>query len=72
MLYFDCGIAVDRKGEKAMLKTKNQNILFKILSCVFTVVIAVLVLVNKKIIDFIYFGLVFIFIFKFLIINIRK
>lgn len=72
MLYFGCSIAVDRKGEIAMLKTKNQGILFKILSCVFTVVIAVLVLVNKKIIDFIYFGLIFVFVFKFFVVNIRK
>lgn len=55
-----------------MLKTKKQNILFKIVSCIFTVVISVLVLVSREVIDFIYFGLIFIFVFRFLIISIRK
>ena len=50
-----------------MLKTKNQEVLFKIVSCIFSVLMVVLVLMAKKVIDLIYLGVILIIVFKFLI-----
>ena len=55
-----------------MLKTKNRGVLFKILFCIFVVVMIGLVFAGENEIDFVYLGLIFILFLKFLVEYIRK
>lgn len=45
-----------------MLKTKNQDGFYKVLSCIFAVILIVVMVVNRNIIDLVYLGVVSIFI----------
>lgn len=45
-----------------MLKVKSQDVVYRILSCIFAVILIVVMLVNGNIIDFIYLGIVSMFI----------
>ena len=45
-----------------MLKAKNQGVLYKVLSCIFAVILIVVMLVNRNIIDLVYLGVVSMFI----------
>ena len=55
-----------------MLKTKNRGVLFKILFCIFVVVMIGLVFAGENEIDFVYLGLIFILFLKFLVEYIRN
>ena len=50
-----------------MLKVKNQDVVYKVLSCIFAVILVVYVVIYRNVIDLIYFGIVSIFILKYFI-----
>ena len=50
-----------------MLKVKSQGVLYRILSCIFAVIIVVFILIDRNIIDLIYLGLVSMYILKYFI-----
>ena len=50
-----------------MLNTSNQDVVYKVLSCIFAVILIVVMVVNKNIIDLIYLSLISIFIFIYFI-----
>ena len=64
MIYLDGSACSEykTKGEQAMLMVKNQDVYYKVLSCIFVVVLIVVMVVNRNIIDLIYLGLISIFI----------
>ena len=45
-----------------MLKVNNQDVVYKILSCIFAVILIVVMVVNRNILDIIYLSLISIFI----------
>lgn len=45
-----------------MLKVKNQEGVYKVLSCIFAVILVVIMVVNKNIVDLIYLSIIFMFI----------
>lgn len=49
-----------------MLKIKNQEILFKILSCTFVVIMIVFILIYKNIVDLVYLFVMLILFIKYL------
>ena len=55
-----------------MLKVKNHGVVYKVLSCIFAVILVVYVLIYRNIIDMVYFGIVSIFILKYFIEIIRN
>ena len=69
MLYFLCGTCCkyETKGENKVLKIRNQEVVFGVLSCIFAVILIVVIFVNKNIIDFIYLGIISILFFKYFI-----
>lgn len=50
-----------------MLKVRNQDVVYKVLSCIFAVIFFVVTIINRNIIDLIYLGIVSIFILKYFI-----
>ena len=50
-----------------MLKVKNQGVVFRVLSCIFAVIMVVYVLMNRNIIDLVYLGIISMFILKYFI-----
>lgn len=50
-----------------MLKVKNQDVVYKVLSCIFAVILIVVMIVNRNIIDLVYLGIISMFIFKYFI-----
>lgn len=50
-----------------MLKTKNEGLIYGVLSCIFAVILVVYVLIYRNFIDIVYFGVVSIFILKYFI-----
>lgn len=54
-----------------MLKIKNQEVLFKVLSCIFAVILIVVMFVNGNVIDLVYLIMVSMFILKY-VIEIKK
>jgi len=50
-----------------MLKVKNQDVVYKVLSCIFAVILIVVIVMSRNIIDLIYLGVVSIFILKYFI-----
>ena len=45
-----------------MLNVNNQDVVYKVLSCIFAVILIVVMVVNRNIIDLIYLGIISIFI----------
>lgn len=54
-----------------MLKIKNQEVVFKVLSCIFAVILIVVVFANRNVIDLVYLIMVSMFILKY-VIEIRR
>lgn len=50
-----------------MLKAKNWDVVYKVLSCIFAVILIVVIIVNRNIIDLVYLGIISMFIFKYFI-----
>lgn len=50
-----------------MLKVKNQGVLYRVLSCIFAVILIVVMIVNRDVIDLVYLGIISIFILKYFI-----
>ena len=50
-----------------MLKVKNQDVVYKVLSCIFAVILIVVIVISRNIIDLIYLGIVSIFILRYFI-----
>ena len=50
-----------------MNNIKNQEVVFKVLSCIFAVIFIVVMVVNKNLVDLIYLSIIFIFILKYFI-----
>ena len=50
-----------------MLKVKNQDVVYKVLSCIFAVILIVVIVISRNIIDLIYLGIVSIFILSYFI-----
>ena len=50
-----------------MLSVKNHDVVYKILSCIFAVILVVVIIISRNIIDLIYLGIVSIFILKYFI-----
>lgn len=50
-----------------MLKVKNQDVVYKVLSCIFAVILIVVMIVNRNIIDLVYLGIISMLIFKYFI-----
>lgn len=55
-----------------MLKIKNQDVMYKIISFLFSLLCIILVIMSKKTLDFIYLGVICLFIFKFMIVKYKK
>jgi len=55
-----------------MLKTKNQGVVYRVLSCIFAVILVVYVLIYRNVIDVIYLGIVSMSFLKYFIEIIRK
>ena len=55
-----------------MIKINNQEVILKILSCIFAVIVVVYMILNRNIIDLFYLGGVSILIFKYFIENNKK
>lgn len=45
-----------------MLNVKNLDVFYKILSCIFAVILLVFMLVNRNILDLVYLGVISVFI----------
>ena len=45
-----------------MLNVKNQDGVFKVLSCIFAVILIVVMVVNRNVIDLMYLGIISVFI----------
>lgn len=73
VIFFLCGTCskYKTKGEKKVLKIKNQEVLFKVLSCIFAVILIVVMFVNGNVIDLVYLIMVSMFILKY-VIEIKK
>jgi len=56
-----------RQRRKAMLKSEKQDVVYSVLSCIFAVILIVVMIVNGTIIDFIYLGIVSVFVLKYFI-----
>ena len=65
-------VNINKKGEKSMIKINNQEVILKILSCIFAVIVVVYMILNRNIIDLFYLGGVSILIFKYFIENNKK
>ena len=50
-----------------MLKINNQDWFYKVLSCIFAVILIVVMLVNRNIVDLIYLSVISMFILKYYI-----
>ena len=50
-----------------MLNTSNQDVVYKVLSCIFAVILIVVMVVNRNILDIIYLSLISVFIFIYFI-----
>ena len=50
-----------------MLNIKNQDVIYKVLSCIFAVILVVTIVVNRNILDLVYLGLISIFILTYFI-----
>ena len=50
-----------------MLKIRNQEVVFGVLSCIFAVILIVVIFVNRNIIDLVYLGIISILFFKYFI-----
>lgn len=50
-----------------MLNVKDQGVVYKVLSCIFAVIMVVYIFINKNVIDLVYLGLVSVFILKYFI-----
>ena len=55
-----------------MLKFRNEEVVYSVLSCIFAVILVVYVLIHRDIIDVIYLCIVSVFILKYFIEIIRK
>lgn len=66
---FYCGTCskYETKGENKVLKVKNQGVVFGVLSCIFAVILIVVMFVNRNIIDLVYLGIISMFILKYFI-----
>ena len=66
---FYCGACskYKTKGENKVLKVKNQGGVYRVLSCIFAVIMVVYVLMNRNIIDLVYLGIISMFILKYFI-----
>ena len=60
------------KGEKKVLKINDQEVLFKVLSCIFAVILIVVMFVNGNVIDLVYLIMVSMFILKYVVEISRK
>ena len=69
--YVVLAVNIRQKEKKIMLMTKNQEEVFKILSCIFAVILIMFVVVSGNIIDYIYLGIVSLFILNYYV-EIRK
>ena len=45
-----------------MLKVKNQDVVYRVLSCIFAVILIVVMVVNRDILDLMYLSIISIFI----------
>lgn len=50
-----------------MFKVRNQDVVYKVLSCIFAVILVVVIVISRNIIDLIYLGIVSIFILRYFI-----
>ena len=50
-----------------MLKVKNQGVVYRVLSCIFAVILVVYVLIYRNVIDLVYLGIISMFILKYFI-----
>jgi len=55
-----------------VLKIRNQDGVYKVLSCIFAVILIVVIVVNRNIMDLIYLCIISIFILKYFIENLKN
>jgi len=50
-----------------MLSVRNQDVVYKVLSCIFAVIIVVYMFIDRNVIDFVYLGIISIYILTYFI-----
>ena len=52
-----------------MLKVKNQDVVYRVLSCIFAVILIAVMVVNRNIVDLIYLSIISMFILRYFILS---